>query len=179
MSIGVSEVLSLGLCLGDVAAGCVFSVAVDLAADEVDGVSAEGVLWVTGEGGFEFFDLVGILSLGSGAFCGSSPFFLLHRVTCIYSLLVSQSGVALMVSVVLVMSLVLVVSVVLVLLVVSASLYQVSCFLRADFSEMANLLTIPAARPSALYYNYHLRSRKHKVSGMAWKHSLSKHSRNV
>ena len=56
---------------------CVFGVAIDV--NEVEGVSAEGVLWVTGEGGAGFFDLVAILSLGASAFGGSSPFFLLSE----------------------------------------------------------------------------------------------------
>ena len=117
-SIGVlllSEVwLSLDLGLGDVAflgvaAGLVFGITVD----EVEGFSAEGVLWVTGEGvgGFLVLD-GGVLSLGVGAFGGSPPFFLLLRVTRVHSSLVSPSGVALVVSMVLVvlMELVVVVS---------------------------------------------------------------------
>ena len=106
MCIGVSGVLfSLSLGQGDVVVGYVFGVALDVAADEVDGISAERVLWVTGEGGGEFLD-----SLGAGAFCRSSPFFLLFRVTRVHSLLVSSSGVALVVSMILVVSVVLAVS---------------------------------------------------------------------
>ena len=117
VSIGVSEVLSLGLCLGNVAARWIFGVPVDVTANEVKGVRAERVLWVTGKGGGGFLDLVGVLSLGAGAFGSSSPFFLLLQVTCVHSPHLSPSGVALVVSVVLVVSLVLVVSVVLVIFV--------------------------------------------------------------
>ena len=39
MFIHVSEILSLSLGLGDIAAGCVFGVALDVAADEVDSLA--------------------------------------------------------------------------------------------------------------------------------------------
>ena len=98
VSISVSEVLlSLGLSLGDVAAGCVFGVAVD----EVDRISAQGVLWVTRKRSGGFFYLIGVLSLGAGAFCGTFfPFFPPSP----RDRLVSPSGVALVVSVVLLAS---------------------------------------------------------------------------
>ena len=78
--------------------------------------------------------LVGVFSLGAGAFGSSSPFFFfLLRVTCVHSLLFS-SGVALVASVVLVvvsLEVSLVVSVVLVilmeLLVLLISAFQGRC----------------------------------------------------
>ena len=98
-SIGVSCVVELSLDLGDVAdvvswpTGCVEGVSC------VDGI--EGILWVTEEGNDGVLALVGVLSIGTGAFGGSFPlFFLLLRVTCVHSLLFS-SGLAFVASVVL------------------------------------------------------------------------------
>ena len=78
------------------------------AAAAVEGVSVEGVFWITGEevGGFLFLENGEVVSLRTGvlgfaaAFGESSPFFLLLRVTCLHFLSVlvfSASGVALMV----------------------------------------------------------------------------------
>ena len=128
MSIGVLDILlSLGLGLGDVAAGGVF-VAVDVAADEVDGTSAEGVLWVTAA--FPFFPP---FPRDSRPFVAG--FFFWGRISGIggVSDIGGIGGLNFL-----------------------RPLHQLSSFWRADNGEMANLLTIPAARPSALYYHHHL-----------------------
>ena len=102
-----------------------------VAADAVERLSAGGVLWVTREGGGGFFNLVvEVLSLYAGAFGGPSPFFSpspsdLRTLVTGFSFWGSIGGVS--------------------DLSFLRPMHRASCFLRADFCEMTNLLTIPAA----------------------------------
>ena len=50
-------------------------------------------------------------------------------------------------------------------------------FLKADFCKVADLLTILAVRPPDLYHHHHLSI--FMISGMAWKPSLSRQTRNI